>query len=161
MTVVSRTFRGTPHRDAAATWSAIVSLLTQDKASAAATELASVAGIAASVIADGAVKNAPIVVTCDGPRTRIYCLYDDDALDESSANESPLGFDPLQGEWHVSMPCQAEDLGWVNRALRERSARVTARDLADGFAIESTASASEGPASSWKPMTVDTQELFK
>lgn len=91
-------------------------------------ELLAVQGVASSVIADQAPKDKPIIVTCDGPRTRIYCLYDDDALDESDANEGSLGFDPLKGEWHVSLPCLKDDLEWVSQALAS-SKRVSARDL--------------------------------
>ena len=56
---------------------------------AARAELLAVAGIAASIIADQAPRDAAIVVTCDGPRTRIYCLYDEDAIDGAEANEEP------------------------------------------------------------------------
>lgn len=128
-TVASRTFMSTPERDAARTWVAIVDLLTQGNAGAAHSELLAIAGIAASVIADQAPKDAAITVTCDGPRTRIYCLYDDDAVEGSDANEDPLGFDPLNGDWRVSLPCLAEDLAWVQSALEKHSTRITARDL--------------------------------
>lgn len=127
-TVARRTFRSTPHRDAMQTWHAIVDLLTQGKAGAARTELLAVAGVAASAITDQAPKDAAIVVTCDGPRTRIYCLYDDDALDSADANEDALGFDPLNGDWRVSLPCLADDLTWVQGALKKHSDRITARD---------------------------------
>lgn len=69
-----------------------------------------------------------IVVTCDGPRTRIYCLYDDDAVEGSDANEEALGFDPLAGDWAVSLPCLKDDLAWVQGALKKHSARITARE---------------------------------
>jgi hypothetical protein len=128
-TVASRTFKSTPQRDAAGTWTAIVDLLTQGKADTARSELLAVAGVAASVIADQAPKDAAITVTCDGPRTRIYCLYDDDAIDGSDANEDALGFDPLKGDWQVSLPCLADDLAWVQSALKKHSTRITARDL--------------------------------
>lgn len=128
-TVASRTFKSTPERDAGRTWTAIVDLLTRGEAGAARTELLSVAGVAASVIADQAPKNAAITVTCDGPRTRIYCIYDEDAVEGADANEEPLGFDPLNGNWHVSLPCLADDLAWVQNALKKHSARITARDL--------------------------------
>ena len=36
-----------------------------------------------------------------------------DAIDGSEAKEDPLGFDPLKGDWHVSLPCLLEDLTWV------------------------------------------------
>jgi hypothetical protein len=128
-TVASRTFRSTPGRDAARTWTAIVDLLTQGKTGETRSELLAVGGVAASVIADQAPKDASITVTCVGPRTRIYCLYDDDAVEGSDANEDPLGFDPLKGDWRVSLPCLAEDLSWVQSALKKLSTRITARDL--------------------------------
>jgi hypothetical protein len=33
-------------------------------------------------------------------------LYDEDAIDGSDAKEDGLGFDPLKGEWAVSLPCR-------------------------------------------------------
>jgi hypothetical protein len=141
-TVVSRTFRSTPGRDALQTWTAIVDLLTKGAASAARRELLAVGGVAASVIADQAPKDAAIVITCDGPRTRIYCLYDDDAIDGADANEDSLGFDPLKGDWRVSLPCQSEDLTWVQAALKKHSSRITARDLAEAVNAADGAEAS-------------------
>lgn len=130
-TFASRTFTSTPGRDAMATWLAIVELLTQGKNTAARSELLAVAGTAASVIADHAPKDHAIVVTCDGPRTRIYCIYDDDAIEGSDANEDALGFDPLLGDWRVSLPCLPDDLSWVQGSLKKHSARITARALGD------------------------------
>ncbi len=116
-TVASRTFTSTPARDALATWTAIVDLLTKGQTGAARSELLAVGGVAASVIADQAPQNAAIVVTCDGPRTRIRCLYDEDAIDGADANEDPLGYDPLKGDWRISLPCLTDDLAWVQAAL--------------------------------------------
>jgi hypothetical protein len=126
-TVASRTFRSTPYRDAAAAWNAIVDLLTQGRTGTARSELLGVSGTAASIIADQAPRDAPIVVTCDGPRTRIYCIYDEDAVDGSDASENALAFDPLKGDWRISLPCSAEDLAWVQRSLAQKSTRITAR----------------------------------
>jgi hypothetical protein len=130
-TVSGRVFCSTPKRDAHETWIAIVDLLTQGRTGEARTELLAVAGTAASIIADQAPLDAAIIVTCDGPRTRIYCLYDDDAIDGSDANEDSLGFDPLKGNWQVSLPCLTDDLAWVQGALKKRSTRITARDGAE------------------------------
>ncbi len=135
-TVVGRVFRSTPERNAANTWEAIVDLLTRGEQNAKRTELLAVSGIAASLIADQAPKDAAIVVTCDGPRTRIYCLFDDDAIDGTDANEDALGFDPLKGDWAVSLPCAAEDLDWVQAALKKHGSRITARDKAVQFATD-------------------------
>src|SRR3546814_19545871 len=103
-----------------------------------------VSGFSSSVIADQAPKDAPIVVTCDGPRTRIYCLYDDDALDGADANEDLLGFDPLKGDWRLSLPCLSEDLAWVQGALKRHSSRVTACDLATAASREHRKSGVKG-----------------
>lgn len=144
-TVARRTFGSTPHRDAGDTWRAIVDLLTQGKAGPNRDELMSVNGVATSIIADKAPKDAAIVITCDGPRTRIYCVYDEDATDGSDANEDALGFDPLNGDWRVSLPCDADDLAWVEGALKKHSERVTARDKAETTKTE-TASDDGGKA---------------
>lgn len=148
-TVASRTFRSSPHRDAAATWATIVDLLTQGRTGAASAELRSVAGTAASLIADQVPKEAPIVVTCDGPRTRIYCIYDDDAVDGSDAAEDVLGFDPLQGDWRVSLPCHVDDLAWVQKSLARHSTRITAREA--GAAIP----ADNGEKAAAQSLTLD------
>lgn len=134
-TVASRAFISSPQRDSSDTWTAIVELLTQGKNDLAKRELYSIAGIVSGIIADQAPKKAPIIVTCDGPRTRIYCLYDDDAIDGSDANEDKLGFNPLEGDWKISLPCTKEDLDWVQQALKEKGSKVTARDLASGIEL--------------------------
>lgn len=139
-TVASRTFRSVPYRDSYQTWTAIVDMLTRQNA-AARGELLAVAGVAASLVAEHAPGSSPIVVTCDGPRTRIYCTYDEDALDESSANEGPLGFDPLRGDWRVSLPCPADDLEWVQRSLARHGSRVTAREPGGTVAADEPAGA--------------------
>lgn len=133
-TVIRRTFRSSPFRNTHDTWMAIVELLTGGQSSDAKKILVAIAGVAASCIADQAPRSAPIVVTCDGPRTRIYCLYDDDALDGADAQEGALGFDALQGDWAISIPCHKDELAWVVDALAEHTARITARDMADGLA---------------------------
>ena len=144
-TVSSRTFRGSPQRDSSQTWTAIVDLLTRGKNDANRTELLSVAGIAASVITERGPKDSAIIVTCDGPRTRIYCLYDEDAIDGADANEDALGFDPLKGDWRLSLPCPEADLAWVQSALKKHSLRITARDVDAETKIDASA-ASRGEA---------------
>ena len=150
VTVARRTFRSTPGRSSLATWTEIVDVLTQGRTGEARAELLSVAGVAASIIADHAPSDAAIVVTCDGPRTRIYCLYDEDAIDGSGANEDPLGFYPLNGDWRVSLPCPADDLTWVQGALERRSDRITARDLKERVASDEPVTGATG-----KPLVLD------
>lgn len=158
MSTVRRDFRSVPHRDASSTWAHIVALITTSASSdEASKELMSVSGIAASVIADQCAKDSPIVVTCEGPRTRIYCIYDDDALDDSSCNESKLGFDATKGSWQVSLPVNQEDLDWVTAALKKLTTRVIARDALKGIQVESSAKS----ATSAKEVSIDMEGFLK
>ena len=90
MSVVSRKLRSIPIRSAADTWKTIVSLLAPDESSDAHREIASVIGIASSLISSEAMADAAVVCTGVGPRVRIYCLYDENAIIGQDANESPL-----------------------------------------------------------------------
>ena len=139
MTVVARTFSSIPKRSAVDTWSAIVKLLAPKAGSAARKELESIAGIASSLITREAMS-APIVVHGCGPRVRIYCLYNEDAITEDSANEKELGFDATDGDWLMSLPCPSDDLSWVSNSLAKKSERITARDQAEPYDSEDSAS---------------------
>lgn len=130
---VSRTFRAVPDRTAQATWQAIVALLAPE-AGDARNELLSVEGIACSVITDKAFLS-PAIVTGSGPRVRIYCLYDDDAIDGAKASEQALNFKATEGDWAMSLPCDAPDLTWVQAALKNKSSRITARDRNQGISL--------------------------
>jgi hypothetical protein len=145
-TVAARAFASVPARPADETWSAIVALLTRGAGGAKRDELLSVTGTAASLIADRGPESAAIVVTCDGPRTRIRCIYDEDAIDGTGVNEDTLGFDALQGDWRVSLPCPTDELAWVQANLARASTRITARDLAETTkpAEQASAAASDG-----------------
>lgn len=139
--VVSRVVRSSPHRNTSDTWLFIVDLLTQGKDGEARMEMLSVSGVASSVIADQGPKEAAIVATCDGPRTHIYCVYDDDAIEDGDAKEDALGHDALKGQWTLSLPCPKDDLDWVQRALKAKSSRITARDMAQKPGDEETTKA--------------------
>jgi hypothetical protein len=134
-TVVSRTIRAVPFRSARDTWQLIVDILTAAGGASYRPELESVAGIAAAVITEKSPERAPIVVSGGGPRVRIYCLYDESALDGDTQNEQGLSFDALGEDWSVSLPCPAPDLTWVTEALEKKTPRVQVRDAADGIAV--------------------------
>jgi len=131
MSVVARKIRSVPVRSAGATWDFIGSLLVPDGSSPARREIESVTGVASTLISSEAMRDAAIVCTGEGPRVRIYCLYDDDAIDGEQSSESNLPSNPTQGEWKLSLPCPGEDLEWVRSVLKNKSRRITARDLTD------------------------------
>lgn len=131
MSVVSRRIRSTPVRSSSDTWEQIVGLLAPDEKSSAHKELQSVSGVSSSLITSEAMKEAAITCSGKGPRVRVYCLYDEAAILGEDANEATLQHCPTEGDWHVSLPCPAEDLDWVTKALERQSTRITARDAAD------------------------------
>jgi hypothetical protein len=140
MTVVARTFCSIPKRSALETWTAIVILLAPKAGSEACRELESVAGIASSLITREAM-NSPIVVYGCGPRVRIYCIYNEDAITGDAANENKLAFDATDGDWHMSLPCPADDLDWVVGALAKKTKRITARDQQEAVESEDSSQA--------------------
>lgn len=143
MTSAARKVTAIPVRLATDTWQRIIDLVAPTN-KAARTELASVTGVAASLITREAMKSSPIIVAGDGPRLRIYCVYGEDAVAGDQANEAALAASPAEkGEWTMSLPCSADDLDWVRASLKKRSSRVTARDLAVTTLVEADAE-SEG-----------------
>src|SRR5260370_36015058 len=108
MPVAARRVRATPARSASEAWTVIMDLLAPSSVPAARGEVEAIAGIASGLIADEAMT-APIVVFGSGPRVRLYCLYDEEAISGEDANESPLAFDATSGDWQMSLPCPAAD----------------------------------------------------
>jgi len=133
MTVVSRRVISTPARSASASWDVIMELVSA-AGSPARQELQAIEGIASCIIAEESLKSDPCVVFGSGPRVRIYCLYNEDAIAGDDASEAALTFTPAEGDWQMSLPCAADDLEWIKKALSERSTHVTAREL--GTAVD-------------------------
>ncbi len=136
MTIVARKIIATPARSTTKTWEVILDLIAPESNDLAREELLAISGIACSLIADEAMKTAPIVVYGSGPRLRIYGLFDEDAITGDNAREDALSFNTTEGDWHMSLPCQAADLTWVQAALKKLSNRITARDMATDVDIE-------------------------
>lgn len=156
-TVASRVVRSSPHRNSSDTWAFIVDMLTQGKDGDTRKELMSVSGVASSIIAERSVKDFAIVVTCDGPRTRVYCLYDEAAVEGGDAKEDDLGYEPLKGQWTISLPCPQDDLQWVQRALKANSSRITARDMTQKLGEE----AESGKAAASGGLTLNVDKFLK
>lgn len=137
MTVVSRRIVSTPERSATETWLAITNLLAP-KTGDGRRELEKIAGVACSLISSEAPANDAIVVWGNGPRLRIYCLFNSDASVADDANEMALVSCPTEGDWSMSLPCPEDDLNWLTKELASLSKRVTARRLGDFVSDEQT-----------------------
>lgn len=133
-TVVVRRIAATPARSAADAWQVIAELVAP-RGSAARRELDQLAGIASALIAAEALRENPLVIHGAGPRLRMYCLYDDDAVLGEGVMEDVLPWCPTQGNWAMSLPCLAEDLEWMQAALARISTRVTIRDAAEAVSV--------------------------
>lgn len=140
MSTVARRVAATPARTATSTWLVISKLLSEDGSTARA-ELATIEGLAASLITDHAFRDAPVIVSGSGPQVRIYCVYGEDSVDGNGVNEDVLAFDATDGEWAMSLPCNAENLDWVTRELSKKSERITARDPANDRGAKTAAAA--------------------
>jgi hypothetical protein len=156
MTVARRIIRSSPHRDTLQTWETIVDLLTRGAVGPNRDELLSVKNVASAMIAEHAPDAAPIVVVCSGPRTRIYCRYDEKAIEGTDAEEDAFSFDPLNGNWTLSLPAPVDDLAWVQEELKTRSKRITARDMS-----EKLKDPDENTASSVSSFTIDQEAFLK
>lgn len=132
MSVVARRIRATPQRGAFDAWQVIVDLIAP-KDGEAHTELLGIEGIASSIISTESPKDAPMVVCGKGPRVRIYCLYDDEAISGDDANESTLAQNPTEGDWAMSLPADADDVAWIRDALAKKCKRVTVREKNEAF----------------------------
>ncbi len=154
-TVVARRVASTPVRTATETWAKIVELVASDPDGPARKELALAAGVACSSIASEATKDAAIVVWGGGPRVRVYCLFDEDAITQEDANEDQLPKSPTEGDWKMSIPCLPEDVAWSKAKLASATSRITVRamdeDVADG----------EPKAAAASSMSINSAEFMK
>lgn len=155
-TVVARRVASTPSRTAAQTWEMIVTILAPDPKSDARKELAKAAGVACASISSEATKEAAIVVWGGGPRVRVYCVFDDDAITGDGVNEDALSKSPTEGDWKMSIPCLPEDVKWSNDKLASTSTRISARSLEDDIEDDEHVS-----ASSARSMSINTGEFLK
>jgi len=155
MTVIARRIVSEPVRLSTVTWTAIVDLLAPEADHMARAELLAIKGIASSLIASEAMKDAPIVVYGSGSRVRIYCLYGDNAITGENANEDKLVTSPVEGDWAMSLPASESDLKWVQAALKEKSSRITVRDLNTDVEESSEESASE------KSVNINREAFFR
>src|SRR3989338_3346593 len=126
MSVVTRKFAASPVRSAAETWTAMINAIAGNNEQLK-TELSSVVGIAASIIADRTPSSFPITVIGSGPRLRIYCLYDDTAGED--VHEDSLSWELFSSDWKIHFPAEKNDLNWITKILREKGSRFQAYQI--------------------------------
>jgi hypothetical protein len=134
MSTVVRKFSAAPVRTASNTWLAITNVLAPQTGEVKSAFL-SIAGVAASLIAEGTPEKSPITVIGKGARLRIYCLYDEDGSTEDS-NESALNWDLFDSDWKVFLPADKTDLEWIQRALAGIDSRFKVYEVGTNIPTE-------------------------
>jgi len=147
-TVLARRVASTPLRTASQTWERIIEILAPDPRSDARTILRKAAGVACASIASEATRDAAVVVWGAGPRVRVYCIYDDDAVTGDGVNEDRLPKSSTDGDWKMSIPCLAEDVAWSSKQLASVSDRITAHSMEEDVDDDDKAAKGAAPARS-------------
>jgi hypothetical protein len=155
-TVLARRVASTPLRTASQTWAKITEILAPDPASSARAELLKAAGVACSSISSEATRDAAIVVRGAGPRVRIYCVFDNDAITGDDVTEDALPRSPMDGDWRMSIPCLPEDVAWSSKQLASMSPRISARAMDEDVEEEDAGSNTATPA-----LTINAAEFLK
>src|SRR5581483_1508228 len=100
-------------------------------------ELNKLNGVLGQLICSESFVNEPIVVHGGGPRVRMYCVYNDEAVEGDDADERTLTASPTGDGWSISVPCSDEDFDWVAKELGKIGQRATARRFGEEIADES------------------------
>ncbi|MDP2270484.1 MAG: hypothetical protein Q8K32_07095 [Archangium sp.] len=125
---VRRDIASLPARTAKETWSAIVSLVT-GAGSVDSAQLEAAASVICSAIADEHCATAPIVLKGGGSRLVLYTVHGSDAMEAGLAVDK-LSWNPTASDsWAMTVPCSAEDVEWMSKALKERASRITVHDV--------------------------------
>jgi hypothetical protein len=146
--VIARRVASTPVRSAAQTWAKITELLAPDPNSPARKDLAAAAGVACSSISSEATGDAAIIVWGNGPRVRVYSVFNEDAITGDGVNEDSLPKTPTEGDWKMSIPCLPEDVQWSGASLAAASERITARSMDEDVDDDDKDKADSGAAKS-------------
>lgn len=102
------------------TWEFITDLLlTHTSSDDPRAEFERIAGVMATVVNMEILREHAMVLMGDGPRVKVYCLYDEEAITGDKARENGISHNPFaSGDWTLSVPVPEQDKEWVERALK-------------------------------------------
>ncbi len=125
---MARRFAARPVRTSIEAWAAVRDALCQDNNPAAA-EFDRIQGVAASVISSNLPATHPFVFIGEGPRVRVYMVYNNQALNGGDLDESPLVSNPFESSWTGWVPASPDEIDRVQTHLRRLSDRFVAYDV--------------------------------
>jgi hypothetical protein len=141
---VRRDISSIPHRSASETWQRIIDLVTGPDSKDGG-QLNAAGGVMASIITDEHPGAKAIVLEGVGAQLRIYCRYGMEAIEEGSSVDA-LTWNPTAGDWIMHVPCDADNMSWVEASLAKTSPRIQVFDVTDEERSEGTsASAAKAP----------------
>ncbi len=120
MTTIARRFAARPVRTSIEAWAAVRDALCQDN-NPAVDEFDRIQGVAASVISSNLPAAHPFVFIGEGPRVRVFMVYDNQALEGEDLNESPLVSSPFRSSWTGWVPALPDEIELVQTHLRRMS----------------------------------------
>jgi hypothetical protein len=124
---VRRDISSIPLQSGSETWQRIIDLVT-GPGSIDVRQLKEATGIMGSIIADEHPAVRAILFEGVGPQLRIYCRYGMNAIDAGGSVDA-LTWNPTAGDWSVHVPCDAENIDWVQAALSKTSSRMKVFDV--------------------------------
>lgn len=156
MSVISRRFAACPARTASETWTAIVNVIAADSDTLK-TQLMEITGIVASIISEETLANNAITLIGSGPRLRVYCLYNEDAIADDP-NEAALSWKPFENEWEMFFPVEENDHEWVSKLLKEKNARFKTYKAGEKITADEDERASKSE-SNFNQLTINLDKL--
>lgn len=124
---VRRDIASIPKRSAGETWKTIIELITGSGTVDKKT-LENASSIMEALIADEHPAKKPIVLKGAGSRLVIYLLYGESAM-EADLEVDQLSWNPTAGDWSMAAPSDADDVIWMNNALKDRAPRIKVHDV--------------------------------
>jgi hypothetical protein len=150
---VRRDINSIPVRSAAETWDAIIELII-GSGSVDVEQLRKAGSTIGSVITDELPAEHPFILEGCGPQLRIYCRFASKAMEGDDAID-PLTWNPTAGDWTLHVPCDAENLSWVQSALNASAPRVKVFDIAETDRFEEEAEAKQSSKRAAGEIVVD------
>ena len=147
---VRRDISSIPLRTAEGTWDTIVDLVTGE-GTIDGDQFTLAATVIASLIADEAFQDYPLIMTGVSHRLVIYLRHGAEAM-EAVAGVDELIWNPTAGDWRLYVPCADEDFDWAKKVLGERAPRFVVIKPGDAVGEEQDSKAvqtSEGLSVNW------------
>ena len=147
---IRRDVSSIPLRSAEETWDRIIDLVTGAD-SLDHDQLLAARAVIASLIADELYSDHPLTWFGVGPRLVVYLRYGADAV-QAGGDVDELAWNPTAGDWHLRVPCDAENLAWAREGLHEKAPRIELREPGE---LEDDSESAPNESAGRRPLRID------